>query len=283
MQSLTIKGNLGKKKLSVLTVWIIFFIICCLSLNTKYFSMFEHFTYRKSRSVTKYRNSMRKTPDVYYNKNIPLIWIGGIPRSGTTLMRAMLDAHPDIRCGEETRVIPRILGMHAQMSKSRLEMTRLQEAKITEDILDKALGSYMLSIIVDHGEAAPRLCNKDPFALRSMVRLVRIFPESKFILMLRDGRATVYSIMSRGVTIKGFDTKSWLGALKDWNRAIQHMYHQCILVGTSYCIPVHYERLVLQPELELRRILHFLDIPWNSTVLHHEKSVGKNGGVSLSK
>ena len=29
--------------------------------------------------------------------------------SGTTLMRAMLDAHKDVRCGEETRVVPRLL------------------------------------------------------------------------------------------------------------------------------------------------------------------------------
>jgi hypothetical protein len=28
---------------------------------------------------------------------MPLIFIGGVPRSGTTLMRAMLDAHPDVR------------------------------------------------------------------------------------------------------------------------------------------------------------------------------------------
>lgn len=28
---------------------------------------------------------------------MPLIFIGGVPRSGTTLMRAMLDAHPEVR------------------------------------------------------------------------------------------------------------------------------------------------------------------------------------------
>ena len=36
-----------------------------------------------------------------YNRNTPFIFIGGMPRSGTTLMRAMMDAHPDVRCGKK--------------------------------------------------------------------------------------------------------------------------------------------------------------------------------------
>jgi hypothetical protein len=58
------------------------------------------------------------------NKNQPLIFIGGMPRSGTTLMRAILDSHPRVRCGEETRVIPRILSMRASWRKSALEWNR---------------------------------------------------------------------------------------------------------------------------------------------------------------
>ena len=45
----------------------------------------------------------------YNSETHPFIFIGGHPRSGTTLVRAMLDAHQKIRCGEETRIIPRIL------------------------------------------------------------------------------------------------------------------------------------------------------------------------------
>jgi hypothetical protein len=54
----------------------------------------------------------------------PIIFIGGMPRSGTTLMRAIIDSHPDVRCGEETRVIPRVLSMRAAWKKSPVEWNR---------------------------------------------------------------------------------------------------------------------------------------------------------------
>lgn len=59
----------------------------------------------------------------------------------------MLDAHPYIRCGEETRVIPRILGMHTKTVASQTEMSRLEEAHISESLLRDALASYLLTII----------------------------------------------------------------------------------------------------------------------------------------
>ena len=74
-----------------------------------------------------------------YDDQSPLIFIGGMPRSGTTLMRAMLDAHPDVRCGEETRVIPRILGIRMQWSRSAVEKRRLDEAGVTDEVIDSAV------------------------------------------------------------------------------------------------------------------------------------------------
>ncbi|XP_061775312.1 protein-tyrosine sulfotransferase 1 [Nerophis ophidion] len=217
-----------------------------------------------------------------YNKDMPLIFIGGFPRSGTTLMRAMLDAHPEVRCGEETRVIPRLLAMKQMWSRSGKEKMRLDEAGVTDEVLDAAMQAFLLEVIVKHGEPANFLCNKDPFALKSLSYLAKIFPRAKFVLMIRDGRASVHSMISRKVTIAGFDLGSFRDCLTKWNRAVESMYTQCLELPDR-CLPVRYEQLVLHPGTWMTTLLTFLHIPWSDAVLHHEELIGKAGGVSLSK
>ncbi|KAI4498308.1 hypothetical protein M0802_006487 [Mischocyttarus mexicanus] len=188
-----------------------------------------------------------------YDRYMPLIFIGGVPRSGTTLMRAMLDAHPDVRCGQETRVI------------------------------DSAIAAFCLEIIARHAEPAARLCNKDPLTLKMGSYMLELFPNAKFIFMVRDGRATVHSIISRKVTITGFDLTSYRQSLIRWNHAISAMYGQCREVGSDRCLMVPYEQLVLHPRQWMKKILRFLDVPWNESVMHHEEFINKPGGVPLSK
>lgn len=68
--------------------------------------------------------------------------------------------------------------------------------------MDSAVASFIMEIIVKHGEPAPRLCNKDPLTLKHGDYLIELFPNSKFIFMVRDGRATVHSIITRKVRKK---------------------------------------------------------------------------------
>lgn len=132
-------------------------------------------------------------------RELPLIFIGGVPRSGTTLMRAMLDAHADVRCGQETRVVPRILQMRQHWARSQKESVRLEQAGVSRAVLDNAIAAFCLEVIVRHGEPAPRLCNKDPLVLKMGTYVLELFPNAKFLFMVRDGRATVHSIITRKV------------------------------------------------------------------------------------
>ena len=219
-----------------------------------------------------------------YDRQSPIIFIGGFPRSGTTLMRAMLDAHPEVRCGEETRLVPRILQMREKWVRSEKESMRLEEAGITGQVIASAVSSFILELIVRHGEPAARLCNKDPFTLKSGTFVRELFPNSKFLFMVRDGRASVHSMISRNVTITGFNLRDPRQCLERWNNTIAAMYDQCEDLGFgTNCLPVIYEQLVLHPEKELRRILNFLEVPWNDRVLHHEAEINKKNGIRLSK
>lgn len=134
-------------------------------------------------------------------RQLPLVFIGGVPRSGTTLMRAMLDAHPDVRCGQETRVVPRILQMRQHWAHSQKESMRLEQAGVSKQVLDNAIAAFCLEVIVRHGEPASRLCNKDPLVLKMGTYVLELFPNAKFLFMVRDGRATVHSIITRKVRL----------------------------------------------------------------------------------
>ncbi|NXE82092.1 TPST2 sulfotransferase, partial [Cochlearius cochlearius] len=216
-------------------------------------------------------------------KEMPLIFIGGVPPPRTTLMRAMLDAHPPPRCGEETRIIPRVPPMRQAWSKSGREKPPLDEAGVTDQVLDAPPQAFILEVIAKHGPPARYLCNKDPFTLPPPVYLSRLFPNSKSPPMVRDGRASVHSIPPRKVTIAGFDLNSYRDCLTKWNKAIEVTPPQCLEIGRSRCLPPPYEQLVLHPEQSMHAIMKFLDISWSDTVLHHEELIGKPGGVSLSK
>ncbi|XP_030623998.1 protein-tyrosine sulfotransferase 2 [Chanos chanos] len=225
----------------------------------------------------------RNGTEYRYTQETPLVFVGGVPRSGTTLMRAMLDAHPAIRCGEETRVIPRLLALRQGLARDSEGRQQLEEEGVSQEILDSAFTAFLLEVISRHGEPASLLCNKDPFTLKSAIYLSQIFPKSQFLLMVRDGRASVHSMISRRVTIAGFDLTSYRDCLTKWSRAIESMVFQCTVVGSKRCLMVHYEDLVLQPRTTMQNVLRFLGVSWHEGVLHHEEAIGQPGGVSLSR
>ncbi|KAL3270344.1 hypothetical protein HHI36_009392 [Cryptolaemus montrouzieri] len=186
-----------------------------------------------------------------------------------------------VLCGQETRVIPRILQMRFHWMKSNKESRRLDEAGITKNVLDSAIAAFTLEIIAKHGEPAARLCNKDPLTLKMGTYVLELFPNAKFIFMVRDGRATAHSIISRKVTITGFDLTSYRQCLKKWNSVVEAMNKQCNELGPSKCFRVPYEQLVLHPREWMQKVLGFLNIGWNESVLHHQDFI--NNGITLSK
>lgn len=210
----------------------------------------------------------------------PYIFVGGVPRSGTTLTRVLLDAHPDIRCGQETRLIPRILSMSARWRKSNKERRRLEEAGLNEAVLSLVIRNFISDVMEHHGAPALRLCNKDPLALNHMDQLVKMFPRAKFIMLVRDGRAVAHSIVKRNISITGVDSSSFVSAAAFWNKVATKMWKSCQSLKEA-CLPVYYEQLVTNPRQVMGHLLQFVNVRWHDNVLKHHQLL--HSEVNLSK
>ena len=197
-------------------------------------------------------------------------------------MRAILDSHGEVRCGEESRIIPRILAMRENWYRSRKEVERLVQAGVDGPVIDAALSSFVLETIANHGEPARVLCNKDPLTLKWGDYLAKIFPNSKWLFMVRDGRAVINSVITRRVSISGYKLDEPRQCLGRWNNIVKTMVEQCSKIGPRRCMMVHYEQLVLHPRKWISLILDFLDLPWEDSVLHHERNINQPGGVRVS-
>ncbi|VDO61482.1 unnamed protein product [Haemonchus placei] len=120
-------------------------------------------------------------------------------------------------------------------------------SQLKEILIKEYPGFAKKQVIREHGSMAKRLCNKDPFTAFHLPTLIRMFPNAKHILMIRDARATIHSMIERNVPVSGFNHSN---------------------------PEVYYERLVQRPSDEARRILHFLDVPWSDDVLSHQDKIG---------
>jgi protein-tyrosine sulfotransferase len=152
---------------------------------------------------------------------------------------------------------------------------------LNEPMLDAAVRSFIYQILVRHSRNADVLCSKDPFVLNYAKYIASIFPASKFLLIIRDARAVIHSVMTRKVDIIDFNLTDHRQNFKSWNKGIEIMVDQCTQVGKDKCLIVRYEELVLQPKKTIKTILKFLGLSWVDAVLHHEKFISKR--ISLSK
>lgn len=187
-------------------------------------------------------------------------------------MRVLLDAHPDIRCYEETSLIPQMLAMRAELAKDGYSV-RFNMNRISQTMLDDAFSALILETIRIHGPLAERLCNREQLSTLFLPILSRMFPNSKHILMIRDARATIHSFLERGGQIFGVNQTTKEMLLDNWNYYVTQMVEECSK-AKEICLKVYYERLVQRPSEELHRILQFLEVKWSNDVLNHHQKIG---------
>lgn len=197
------------------------------------------------------------------------IFVVGAGRSGTTLLRAMLDAHPHIAIGPENHLIQ---GLCAHRDHQWASLApALGAGGVSEGLLDRSYRAAVHALMSGLGGGKPRVGDKSPENSRHIGLLARWFPRARFIHIVRDGRDVVASLLRQSWRFA--DTgepmpicQSPEAAATYWRDTVARA--RCGLArAPGRAITVRYEELVHDPEGQLRRVLDFLGEPFDAAVL----------------
>jgi glycosyltransferase involved in cell wall biosynthesis len=204
-----------------------------------------------------------------------VIFVCGCQRSGNTLMRAMLDSHPRICCGQELRVLPHIARLYELVNGPyRFAMDNYGNTAAQVQALFRTLIDG-LAENVRRASGKPRWAEKTPQNVTCMAALGEIFPDARFIHMLRDGRDVACSLVTMDWMVpetgdKLYFTRTMADAARHWRDTIVVARQQAAHPGLAgRVLEVRYEALVTETAATMRRVLQFVGEGWDDAVLSH--------------
>jgi Sulfotransferase family len=229
---------------------------------------------------------------------IPPVFIVGHGRSGTTLLRMILSAHPKIFISSEGAYIcplrsqissygdlrdPRnLIKLHNDLYRW-LEAVNFLNPPGVQDVIEwvDRFGCDERSLITFYGTWEARTLGRDnltwwgdnePSHICNIPYLKELFPNSRFILMIRDPRDVYASFKTAwpdGHTAESL-AMSWERCLLDGVLAASRL-------GSGVVQQVRYENLVINAEMQLKEICRFLKVEYTDAVLNfHELEPAKN-------
>ena len=197
-----------------------------------------------------------------------LAFLGGHPRSGTTLLEQVLDAHPDVAALDEPTAFLDVLQPEFHKSKE-LSNARLNTLRrlYTQAVLRDA----------GPGAAGKLLLDKNPSPTARLPLWLKVFPELRLLVALRDPRDVVLSCCFQNIPLNAMNVNFlsferlakhyadlmdiWL-AVREWH-------------GFAW-LEVRYEDTVAGLEKEGRRVTELLGLAWHEDQARfYEKSRSK--------
>jgi hypothetical protein len=191
------------------------------------------------------------------------IFIVGCQRSGTTLLRLILDAHPNISCGPETRFLADLANITADRNWQRMRLYGFPKQYWHQRIaalFDTFQSEYA------HARGKVRWADKTPRYALCVDYLNELFPTCQVVHIIRDGRDVVASHRNC------WGYLSALKAVRKWPwyvRAARASGARLSAEGRYH--EVRYEDLVTDPKTTLHKLLDFLGEPWDDAVLEHDR------------
>jgi hypothetical protein len=192
----------------------------------------------------------------------------GSERSGTTLLRLMLDAHPKLAFRYEFELAVEAMPDDEHWPALEEYYEFLSRVRFVDEppAIDRALDYPAL---VRSFLEQKRLADRKPFVgavvHKHFDRLLRIWPDAKFVHLVRDGRDVAHSCVAMGWYGNAWCAADrWLEAERLWDRVVAR-------VPAERRIDVYYEDLVREPVAVLTQICELIGIDYHKAMLDYPK------------
>lgn len=202
-------------------------------------------------------------------KTLPeMIVVYGSLRAGTTMLRLMLDGHPELNCPDETDFLFDYLQINAA-GEVTLDLDALRRDRIFRaalgDVTDqgdpRATVEHMMARLAEQGSGTLVL-----MLHRGIGTLRRLYPDMKIVHMLRDPRDVARSSIGMGWAGNVYCGAShWIETETEWEQTMARADS-----ATARVFDLRYETLVATPEPTLQALCTFLEIPWTPHMLAYE-------------
>lgn len=188
----------------------------------------------------------------------PPIFVIGSPRSGTTLLRLILDSHPRISCGEEThflRDLEAIVGRNWDLVATYGLDREWWLSRIRDLYAD-----FQAEVLGRSGKA--RWAEKDPTYTLHLAFIEELFPDAVYVHLVRDGHDVVASFRDRW----GYRSAA-RAARTEWARYVRAARALQRRLPDERFLELRYEELVADPEAQGQQMFAFLGEDWDASVL----------------
>lgn len=197
------------------------------------------------------------------------VFIVGMPRSGTSLVEQILASHPDVAAGGELYEFTNLVIEIRDLVASRSPYPRYL-AELTGDVSNTAARRYLEQL---RGISATRryVTNKMPHNFLYLGLISMILPQARIIHCRRDPRDACLSCFFQDFT-RGHDYCYELETLGAYYRQYQRLMAHWEQVIEPPFFALNYEKLVTDQEGQTRRLLAYLDLPWDDDCLQFHKT-----------
>jgi tetratricopeptide (TPR) repeat protein len=205
------------------------------------------------------------------------IFIVAFPRSGTTLLELVLDAHPALQSMDEQPFIQDALDemrAHTSYPNQLAALSGGALAEIRANYWRRVSGRIAL-------RPGARLVDKNPLNILRLPVIARLFPRSPILLAVRHPCDIILSCYMQHFRAPEFALlcNSVPSIARGYRMSTDFWYGQSELLHPKV-LEVRYETLVTDFEREVRGIMQFLELPWDDRVLQPQKRAEERGFIS---